>query len=102
VAAGDVLGTVTDPITNDQQLIYASGTGRVLGMAVNQVVMPGFAAFRIGTETDGPPSRLLATGPWGQTDMSSADFGPPPPAEEPPAEDGEPTAAETSELEVSS
>jgi predicted deacylase len=70
VAAGDVLGTVTDPITNDQQLIYASGTGRVLGMAVNQVVMPGFAAFRIGTETDGPPSRLLATGPRGQTDMS--------------------------------
>ncbi len=55
VEPGDVLGTVTDPITNEQNLIYASSLGRVLGMAVNQVVMPGFAAFRLGVETDGPP-----------------------------------------------
>ncbi len=55
VEPGDVLGTVTDPITNQQNLIYASDFGRVLGMAVNQVVMPGFAAFRLGVETDGPP-----------------------------------------------
>jgi hypothetical protein len=56
VAAGDVLGTVTDPITNDQNLIYSPENGRILGMALNQVVMPGFAAFRIGIETDGPPT----------------------------------------------
>jgi len=56
VAAGDVLGTVTDPITNEQNLLYSPETGRVLGMALNQVVMPGFAAFRIGIETDGPPA----------------------------------------------
>jgi len=56
VAAGDVLGTVTDPITNEQNLLYSPETGRVLGMALNQVVMPGFAAFRIGIETDGPPT----------------------------------------------
>ena len=55
VDPGDVLGTVTDPITNEQNLIYASSFGRVLGMAVNQVVMPGFAAFRLGVETEGPP-----------------------------------------------
>ncbi len=55
VEPGDVLGTVTDPITNEQNLIYASSRGRVLGMAVNQVVMPGFATFRLGVETDGPP-----------------------------------------------
>jgi predicted deacylase len=49
---GDILGTVTDPITNQQNLIYAPFNGRVLGMAVNQIVMPGFAAFRIGMATD--------------------------------------------------
>jgi len=56
VATGDVLGTVTDPITNEQNLIYSPENGRILGMALNQVVMPGFAAFRIGIETDGTPT----------------------------------------------
>ena len=56
VESGDVLGTVTDPITNEQNLIYSPENGRILGMALNQVVMPGFAAFRIGIETDGPPT----------------------------------------------
>lgn len=56
VAIGDVLGTVTDPITNEQNLIYSPENGRILGMALNQVVMPGFAAFRIGIETDGSPT----------------------------------------------
>jgi len=55
VAAGDVLGTITDPITNEQNLVYSPEDGRILGMALNQVVMPGFAAFRIGIETDGAP-----------------------------------------------
>lgn len=54
VAVGEVLGTVTDPITNEQNLVYSPENGRILGMALNQVVMPGFAAFRIGIETDGP------------------------------------------------
>jgi len=69
VDSGDVLGTVTDPITNEQNLVYASSRGRVLGMALNQVVMPGFAAFRIGIETDGQPDPLVATAEWGQTEM---------------------------------
>lgn len=97
VSAGDVLGTITDPITNDQHLIYASDGGRVLGMAVNQVVMPGFAAFRIGIETDGAPSGVLAGAEWGQTEMGST-----PPADEPPAEAGEPTSADDADLEESS
>ncbi len=58
VAVGDVLGTVTDPITNEQNLVYSPENGRILGMALNQVVMPGFAAFRIGIETDGPSTDL--------------------------------------------
>ncbi|NND36000.1 MAG: succinylglutamate desuccinylase/aspartoacylase family protein [Gammaproteobacteria bacterium] len=56
IEIGDVLGTITDPITNEQNLIYSPARGRVLGMALNQVVQPGFAAFRIGIETDGPPT----------------------------------------------
>lgn len=50
VRAGDILGNVTDPITNEQNLIYAPSDGRVIGMAVNQVVMPGFAAFHLGID----------------------------------------------------
>jgi predicted deacylase len=51
VSEGELLGVVTDPITNQQSRIYAPISGRVLGMALNQVVLPGFAAYRIGTET---------------------------------------------------
>ena len=50
VNVGDLLGTVTDPITNERLPIIASHKGRVIGMAVNQFVMPGFATFHIGLE----------------------------------------------------
>lgn len=50
VDKGDLLGTITDPITNVRSEIVAPFKGRILGMAVNQVVMPGFAAFRIGNQ----------------------------------------------------
>ncbi|MEO7386127.1 MAG: succinylglutamate desuccinylase/aspartoacylase family protein [Gammaproteobacteria bacterium] len=50
VSSGDILGTVTDPITNEQNLIYSPVRGRVVGMALNQVVMPGFATFNLGIE----------------------------------------------------
>lgn len=48
VKQGGLLGTVTDPITNESAKIKASSDGRVLGMATDQVVMPGFAAYHIG------------------------------------------------------
>jgi uncharacterized protein len=51
VSKGELLGVVTDPISNQQHRIYAPTGGRVLGMALNQVVLPGFAAYRIGTAT---------------------------------------------------
>lgn len=50
VAEGDLLGTITDPITNHRARLEAPVTGRILGMALNQVVIPGFAAYRIGIE----------------------------------------------------
>ena len=51
VREGTVLGTVTDPITNVRHEVLSPYRGRILGMALNQVVMPGFAAFRVGIQT---------------------------------------------------
>ncbi|MAL95572.1 MAG: succinylglutamate desuccinylase [Haliea sp.] len=48
VREGEVLGTVTNPITNVRTRIVSSHTGRVIGMALNQVVQPGFATHHIG------------------------------------------------------
>ncbi len=53
VSEGELLGVVTDPLSNEQYRIYAPISGRVLGMALNQVVLPGFAAYRIGIEGRG-------------------------------------------------
>jgi predicted deacylase len=50
VRAGDLLGTVTDPITNVRNEITSPYDGRVIGMALNQVMMPGFAAYHIGIQ----------------------------------------------------
>jgi len=50
VRAGDQLGTITDPMTNASTPIFSPHAGRIIGMARNQVVMPGFAAFHIGLE----------------------------------------------------
>jgi hypothetical protein len=56
VEVGDVLGTVTDPVTNERGTVIAPFQGRIIGMAVPQVVIPGFAAFHIGVEVSGPPA----------------------------------------------
>lgn len=48
VKAGTLLGVITDPITNNRQDILAPVAGRVIGMALNQVMYPGFAAYHIG------------------------------------------------------
>jgi len=52
VSPGDVLGTVIDPISNEQNAITSPYQGRVLGMAVDQFVMPGYATFHIGIEAE--------------------------------------------------
>jgi predicted deacylase len=49
VAPGDRLGTVTDPFTNDRVEIVAPFAGRVIGRALDQVVIPGFALYHLGT-----------------------------------------------------
>jgi hypothetical protein len=51
VRRGDLLGTITDPMNNASTNLYAPFAGRIIGMARNQVVMPGFAAFHVGIQT---------------------------------------------------
>jgi len=54
VNKGDLMGHVTDPITNAQYPVRATRSGRLIGMAVDQVVMAGFAAYHLGTKADNP------------------------------------------------
>ncbi len=51
VTQGDLLGVVTDPITNKKTELTSPVAGNIIGMAVNQVVVPGFAAYHIGIES---------------------------------------------------
>jgi uncharacterized protein len=65
VKANQVLGTVFDPISNEKSTIRASHKGRVIGVALDQLVMPGFAAFHIATDepmediSDAPAAAVL-------------------------------------------
>lgn len=52
VRKGDLLGSITDPMSNARTEVRSPYSGRIIGMARNQVVMPGFAAFHVGIETD--------------------------------------------------
>lgn len=51
VRAGQRLGKVIDPIQNLESAIVSPVRGKVLGMALNQIVLPGFAAYHLGIET---------------------------------------------------
>jgi len=54
VLEGDILGKVVNPVTNDEYLIRSPYDGQVIGMALNQVVMPGYAAYHIGLKVSDP------------------------------------------------
>ncbi|GGZ96332.1 hypothetical protein GCM10008090_00700 [Arenicella chitinivorans] len=51
VKKGSVLGLLSDPISNRTTKIIAPIEGRVIGMALNQVMYPGFAAYHIGLKS---------------------------------------------------
>lgn len=50
VAIGQTLGVVIDPLNNIQRIIKSPVLGKVIGMARNQVVLPGFAAYHLGRQ----------------------------------------------------
>jgi predicted deacylase len=51
VKKDQMLGVVTDPITNASHEIHAPISGRLIGMAMNQVMLPGYAAYHIGFQS---------------------------------------------------
>jgi predicted deacylase len=56
VRKGDLLGTINDPMSNARSELRSPYTGRIIGLARNQVVMPGFAAFHVGIQTVETPT----------------------------------------------
>ncbi|AOS95509.1 aspartoacylase [Microbulbifer aggregans] len=98
VRKGDLLGTVTNPITNVRTEIRSEHNGRVLGMALNQVVQPGFAAYHIGIQApqeqiSAPEEVTAEVTSEEETDQGNGDAGEPKPADVV-TEDGEPTGEE--------
>jgi len=52
VKKGDLLGYIINPLTTEEKEILAPVNGRILGMALNQFMLPGYAAFHIGISAD--------------------------------------------------
>jgi predicted deacylase len=74
VRKGDLLGTITDPMNNASNELRSPYSGRIIGMARNQVVMPGFAAFHVGIATVDAPSDLAEPQPIPDDARSSDDY----------------------------
>ncbi|MEQ8659770.1 MAG: succinylglutamate desuccinylase/aspartoacylase family protein, partial [Gammaproteobacteria bacterium] len=60
VEEGQLLGEVINPLTNERSEILSPYAGRLLGRALNQFVLPGFATFHIGIAAD-PDAAVIAT-----------------------------------------
>jgi predicted deacylase len=52
VKKGDTLGTVTDPVSEERATLTAPRDGRVIGMAVPQLVLPGYGLFHLGFDPE--------------------------------------------------
>ncbi|MCB1600727.1 MAG: succinylglutamate desuccinylase/aspartoacylase family protein [Lysobacterales bacterium] len=50
VRQGQRLGRVVNPLNDESSELVSPVRGRVIGMALNQVVLPGYAAFHVGEE----------------------------------------------------
>jgi len=51
VQRGDVLGHITDPVNTDRVDLRSDYTGRVIGMTLSPIMIPGYAAYHIGVDT---------------------------------------------------
>ena len=52
VKPGQLLGYIINPLTTEEIRIETPVKGRILGMALNQFMLPGYAAFHIGVSSD--------------------------------------------------
>jgi uncharacterized protein len=57
VTAGDVIGTIANPLTDEQTEILAPISGVVLGLASNQFVLPGYGVFNLAVPMSELPER---------------------------------------------
>lgn len=73
VEAGQRIAEVTDPFSSESTEIVAPIDGRVIGMALGQVVIPGFALLHIGVEAPAPPSEELAASLAADPDQDDPD-----------------------------
>ncbi len=99
VREGQRLGKVVDPVRNHEHEILSPFRGRVIGLALNQVVLPGFAAYHIGIETSEQGALEEALAPALSVDaierMEGDEMEPPPAGEvEPRSEPDSPTPPE--------
>jgi len=74
VQKGDLLGTITDPMNNARMELRSPYAGRIIGMARNQIVMPGFAAFHVGIQTEEPPEEATEAATALEMPSSSDDY----------------------------
>ncbi len=65
VKEGTVLGLLSNPITNKTAEVISTMEGRVIGMALNQIVYPGYAAYHIGLKS----SAVEASEPMDESDL---------------------------------
>jgi len=52
VKQGDVLGEITDPMSESTVTVEAPRDGRIIGMSVPQLVLPGYGLFHIGYDPE--------------------------------------------------
>jgi predicted deacylase len=50
VRSGDRLGTIIDPLTDRYTAISATDSGEVIGLAVAQIVLSGYALVHLGLQ----------------------------------------------------
>ncbi len=74
VRKGDLLGTINDPMSNARSEIRSPYSGRIIGMARNQVVMPGFAAFHVGIQTADTPIEVADDAILSQKKSENGDY----------------------------
>ena len=84
VRVGQRLGKVVDPVQNTERAILCPVQGKVIGMALNQIVLPGFATYHIGVQTDEQQMREAAVNDPENAEAAESDRD-----EAPDTEDGE-------------
>jgi predicted deacylase len=60
VLPGQILGSVSDPLSDEVSQVRSPYAGRVIGIAFDQLVMPGFAAYHLGLVDEAIPEFELA------------------------------------------